>query len=193
MMESSGVNSFHRVEYKPDACYSMLENMINVSQVMRPDWWKVLPKSDQEMIFISGVVNRLLSCFSALLPQVKHEDYTDEKEWRICLQSYPLKGKPAPLPDKHFFSEGNANSAPPFCKIVHPEIPRSELLQFDYSDIEKIFVGPRLDFELAELAIKNILREYPNDDKVDSIPIRRARNGHTSNSANSNLSPLFRV
>jgi len=165
--DNSEALAFHEIRYDSHEYSATIENMLAKTEDKFPNW-STLGRTDLKR----AIVERLMACFLPILPQAKHKDYRDEKEWRWCRMflGHENRGLPEPLPNRHFINL-NANTHPPFCKIFHTKIPRIKSEQFDYSDIEKIIIGPRLDVMLAKPAIENILREFLTDDKIEDIVI----------------------
>lgn len=78
--------------------------------------------------------------------------------------------------DRFFIHEAINPNIPPFVKNVITAIPRIKSLPFDYDDIETIYIGPRLDYFTAKLAIENILLdEGVEEAKLKNISIKPSR------------------
>jgi hypothetical protein len=83
-------------------------------------------------------------------------------------KSHIYNCKPCYLHDSLIKNMSKSTSWLENCKDVKTAIPRVESLKFDYSDIDTIYVGPRLDFWTAKLAIEKILI----DAGIASLPCR---------------------
>ncbi len=145
----------YQVKYQNDQ-FEEIRDIFAIADRIYPNWYmndvsKVRP-------FSSALITNLLS----ILPGVKNEDYKDEKEWRLCLvRIFHEKTNtwyPTARPMERLIIDTlNNPRIPPFAKDIRTTIPRLESLKFDFSDIDTIYIGPRLDFLTAKLAIEKIL------------------------------------
>ncbi len=108
----------------------------------------------------------------------KNQEYSEEHEWRSVMLRLYFENEwfPWPLPtDRLVFSEANTENLPPFLKDFKTTIPRVESVQFDFSDIVIIYVGPRLDFETAKMAIQKMLMDFGiKREKLKNLVIQRS-------------------
>ena len=83
------------------------------------------------------------------------------RKFRMTLKgkSLTLKEARAMLPELHALVSRGIDPKIPFLKDVKISIPRIKSKEFEYTDIDSISIGPRLDFFAAKLAIEQILSE----------------------------------
>jgi len=164
-----------KVQYNAKTYRSHPKSMFNIASKIYPNW--ISSDFNKKILrYLEALTANLI----VTLPRTKHEDYKDEKEWRMCMLRIFNESKnswsPAPLPNRLVISKVNTDDTPPFCKTVHNRILRIESEQFDYSDIEKIIIGPRLDFLTAKLAIEKILHERDlTDNEINNMVIERSK------------------
>lgn len=144
-----------KVEYEKDSS-TQVNDIINKADEIYPDWNK---KSFTEVRpYLATLACNLLT----ILPCIKNEDYRDEHEWRLCMirlfHERSNEWYPAPLPmDRLIISNRNSPPTVPFLKDFKTSIPRIKSKEFSYNNIDCIYVGPRVDFIAAKLAIEKIL------------------------------------
>jgi hypothetical protein len=162
-----------KVEYEQENS-NQIKQIIDEANKIYPNWNE--KDFDEIKPFISALCCNLIT----LLPCIKNPDYIDEHEWRLCLiRLYHEKDNqwyPYELPSERvIFTHRNNALSIPFLKDAKTSIPRIKSKEFDYSDIDSICIGPRLDFFTAKLAIEKILAEEGlSADMIKKIVIRKS-------------------
>jgi hypothetical protein len=166
-----------KIEYEKNDS-EQVRSIFNKAQSIYPNWNK--KSVDVARPFLAALTSNLLT----LLPCIKNIDYHDEHEWRLCMtRLYHEKSNEwvpmAPPMERLIISRRDTSSAPPFLKDLKTSIPRFKSREFKYSDIESIYIGPRLDFITAKLAIEKILLdEGISSSELKNILIRRSERAY---------------
>lgn len=147
---------FFEVEYVDETFTSRVQEILNTADKVYSEW------SSQDVKKIEVYLDGLIATLLTILPGVKNNDFKDEHEWRKAMIRIYFsnidKWHPYDLPmEKLIIDQVDGSRIPPFVKDVKTNIPRLASESFSYSDIDKIYVGPRLDFLTAKLAIQKIL------------------------------------
>ncbi len=173
LQEEENVLLFFKVEYEENDS-DLIRRIFGRINKIHPNWTQ---KNYNE---INGFLTAITCNIITILPCIKNIDYKDEHEWRLCVtRLYSKKSDtwiPSSLPkDRLFISRRNLSFVPPFLKNLNREIPRFKSQEFSYKDIDCIYVGPRLDFDAAKLAIEKILLESgATQEECNNICIKKS-------------------
>jgi hypothetical protein len=142
----------YKVNYGSDII--SIDDMFNIADILFPKWYE-----SNKIKEINKIILPIITASIILISGYKNYDYHDEKEWRICLTKIFNDETWFPsFPYENFFIDNISNEKyTPFLKSYPSSIPRLSILDFEYQDIESIYVGPRLDYQTAKLAIEKYL------------------------------------
>lgn len=168
-MKKRDVTLLFKVEYE-NTNFDQFREIFDIANRIFPDWH--INDSSVLTPYISALTSNLIT----ILPRVKNEDYKDEKEWRLCMVKLFLEWDPPELPMERFIiSKIDHSRIPLFAKDIKTSIPRFQSLKFGYCDIDTIYVGPRLEFLTAKLAIEKILLDSGiSESEYKNISIKRS-------------------
>lgn len=171
IINQSDATLFFKVQYE-DNSSEKINKIFKIAKEISPDWSRKHPEE------IRPYLVQLATCLLTILPCIKNKDYKDEYEWRLCITRLYKEKKwyPYNFPIENLiFSKIDTTEYTPFLKNIKTTIPRLQLLKFDYSDINTIYVGPRLDFLTAKLAIEKILLDASIEkSKLQNISIKQS-------------------
>ncbi len=168
---------FFRVTYGENNFKNRINKILSTAEEIYPDWFEQNPST------IIEYLDHLVGNFLTLLPTVKNIDYQDEREWRNCLIRIYFQEEnlwyPYGLPPTPYLiaDQVGPEKLRPFLKNFKPTIFRIKSEEFAYTDIDKIYIGPRLDFITAKIAVKSFLKSKGIDEKdinaINIVPSKR--------------------
>lgn len=146
-----------KVIYQESKAVGIIKKIVDLSKAIEPKWKDSKNRAKRRQFLVT-----FISYLISIIPAVKNNVYKDEKEWRWCMIRLYFENEwfPASLPmERLIFQKMDTQNLPPFIKHVHTVVPHLQSVEFEYSDINTIYVGPRLDFLNAKLFIEKLLLE----------------------------------
>ncbi len=105
-------------------------------------------------------LEQLIRALLVQIPIIKNECFEQENEWRWCMIKLYDGEKHDPIPLENLLVHSQDNQKLPFfMKHVHSSVTRIKSSEFNFCDIDSIYVGPRLNFLEAKLWIEKMLKE----------------------------------